>query len=363
MSTFSGRLIADGLPNLRFYPGTGSSNAVFDLGTGTCLLNNRNGNVTVHLGALLGGPGTIVQGASVENHPSTYEIGALGMDTLFEGTISEVSTARNASIVKVGSGTLTLSGNSTYTGDTTISQGTLALTGSAAIGSTSNITVAAGATLDVADLFTPTLSLNFGQTLRGGGTVNGSIDTSGGGTVAPGTSIGTLTVTNNAALLSTTVMEINRGAVPNADKLVAATIQLGGTLNIQNIGFNLQPGDTFDLFDAATITDFGVTVQGPEGVVFDTTQLTVNGTITVTAAPTPPQITSTVLQAGNQLVSSGTGGTAFGTYWVLSSTDVAAPLAAWSPVLTNVYEFDGSFSFTNIVDPAKPTEFFMLQTQ
>jgi fibronectin-binding autotransporter adhesin len=363
MSTFSGTLIADGLPNLRFNPGTGSSNAVFDLGVGSCLLNNRNGNLTINLGALSGGPSTILQGASSGNNPTTYVIGALGVDTLFEGTISEAATTRKANITKVGSGTLTLSGNSTYTGDTTVSEGTLALKDSALIGSTINITVAAGANLDVSGLFTPTLYLAFGQTLLGNGTINGSVDSSGGGVVAPGTSIGTLTVTGTANLLGTTVMEVNRGSVPKADKIVAATIQLGGTLDLQNLGFNLQPGDTFDLFDAASITDYGVFVQGPAGVTFDTTQLTVNGTISVATVPAPPQITGTSLVSGNNLVTTGTGGTGYGNYRVLSSTAVSAPLGAWTPVQTNVFEFDGSFSFTNVVDPAKATEYFILQHQ
>jgi len=360
MSTFSGALIADGLPNLRFNPGTGSSNAVFDLGAGACMLNNRNGNLTIQLGSLLGGPSTILQGASSANNPTTYVIGALNQDMLFEGTISEVSINRIANIVKVGSGTLTLSGNSTHTGDTTISRGTLALKDAAFIGSTANITVAAGTTLDVSGLFTPVLYLNFGQTLKGNGTVNGSVDTSAGGVVSPGTSIGTLTVTNDAALFGTTVMEINRSAAQKADKIVAATIELAGILDVQNIGFNLQVGDTFDLFDGV-ITDFGVFIQGPAGVSFS--PVAADGTITVTAAPVPPQITGTSLLSGTNLVCSGTGGVGFGNYRVLASTNVAAPLPTWTQVLTGSFDFDGTFSFTNVVDPAKPKEFFILQGQ
>jgi len=214
--------------------------------------------------------------------------------------------------------------------------------------------------LDLSELFTPILYLNVGQTLRGNGTVKGSVDTQFGGTVSPGTSIGTLTITNDAALFGTTVMEINRAAAQKADKIVAATIQLAGVLDIQNIGFNLQVGDTFDLFDGV-ITDFGVFIQGPPGVTFSA--VAADGTITVVGAPVPPQITGTSLVSGTNLVSSGTGGVGFGNYRVLASTNVAAPLATWTQVLTGMFDFDGSFSFTNVVDPANPREFFILQGQ
>ncbi|NCV53053.1 MAG: hypothetical protein EBW65_11245, partial [Gammaproteobacteria bacterium] len=51
------------------------------------------------------------------------------------------------SIIKTGSATLTLSGTNTYTGDTTISNGTLKLTG--ALSSSTDLTIASGATLDL----------------------------------------------------------------------------------------------------------------------------------------------------------------------------------------------------------------------
>jgi autotransporter-associated beta strand protein len=366
MTGFSGSLVVNTLPNLRLHPSTGSSNAVFDLGVGSCYLNNREsapGGVTIYLGALTGGPSTQVQGAANndgDNRPSTYSIGGLNLDTLFEGAFSESSTLRKVNVLKVGTGRLTLSGASSHTGSTTVSAGVLALTNSATIGTTTNIVVAAGATLDVSGLFTPTLSLSFGQTLSGNGLVLGNVDTSGGGTVSPGTSIGTLTIGGTAALSGTTVMEVNRGATPKSDKVVATSITLGGTLEVRNLGYNLQIGDTFDLLDGP-ITDLGVILVGPPGVSLSA--VAADGTVTVTGVPTYPQITGTSLQQGTNLVVSGIGGTGFGNYRVLSSTNVAVPVTAWAPVATNAFEFDGSFSFTNLVDPAKPTEYFGVQHQ
>ena len=57
----------------------------------------------------------------------------------------------SGSLTKTGTGTFTLStaARSTYTGATTISEGTIALSGYATLGTSSNLTMASGATLDV----------------------------------------------------------------------------------------------------------------------------------------------------------------------------------------------------------------------
>ena len=73
---------------LRFYGALGSAAATFDLGTGTADLINRNGNVTIALGALTGGAGTTLSGASAAANPTTYEIGANGASTSFAGAIT-----------------------------------------------------------------------------------------------------------------------------------------------------------------------------------------------------------------------------------------------------------------------------------
>jgi hypothetical protein len=195
------------------------------------------------------------------------------------------------------------------------------------------------------------------------GAVGGSIDTSTGGTVSPGVSIGTLTVTNEATLLGTTLMELDRSGPPISDKLIAKTIRLGGTLKIRVLAGALQSGDTFDLFDGA-ITDEGVSFVAPESVQFDTPMLAVDGTIKVTGAPVSPSIGGIKAEPGNGTVDiDGTVGTAFATYHVLTSPDVAAPLATWIPVATNVFGADGSFRFTNAVNGVLGSEFLIIQQQ
>ena len=99
--------------------------------------------------------------------------GADNTSTTFSGIISGANGT--LSLTKVGTGTQTLSGINTYIGATTISGGTLAVNGS--IASSSLTTV------------------NAGGTLGGTGTVGNT--TINGGALAPGNSIGTLSVAGN----------------------------------------------------------------------------------------------------------------------------------------------------------------------
>src|SRR5208283_2425793 len=72
-----------------------------------------------------------------------------GTLTLSNATFSGTLDGQLA-LTKVGAGTVTLSGASTYSGPTVISAGTVALSGGGTLGSAStSLTIAAGTTLDV----------------------------------------------------------------------------------------------------------------------------------------------------------------------------------------------------------------------
>jgi len=158
---------------------------------GTLALNN----VSVTLNRITS-PGTIDH---LGSDAVTLTIGANNTDDSVAGGINN-SGGGPLTLVKAGSGTLTLGGTSSYSGATRITGGTLRLAAGASIGATTNIIVGAGAVLDVTSLSGATLTLNSGQTLSGSGTVQGSIADSWGAAIAPGTSAGTLTINGNLTL-------------------------------------------------------------------------------------------------------------------------------------------------------------------
>jgi autotransporter-associated beta strand protein len=335
----------------------GYSNAVIFLNDGVLMDRVSSANSTIDIGELGGTTGaTIGQGNSSAANPN-WRVGWKNTSSTFAGTI-----ANDASITKVGTGTFTLTGQSTTTGSITVSNGVVALApgsnGDGSIGS-ATINIVAGAFLDVSGRSDAKLPLNSGQTLRGTGTLAGDLDATPGGTVAPGFSIGTLTVTNVATLGGTALMQINRLASPNASKLVAPTINFGGVLQVTNTGPRLQVNDTFDLFDGALSGAFG-TLLLPNYYTWDTSNLGINGTIRVTAILPPPAISDISTSAGN-VTFNATNGAPNGTIIVLTSTDVTLPVASWTRLATNQFDGSGNFSFTDVVDPATTQRFYSLQ--
>ena len=106
---------------------------------------------------------------------------------------------------KFGSGTLTLSSNSTYTGFTLIAAGTLALTNNGSIGNSPTITMASGTTFDVSGRSGGGMTLLGSQTLRGAGTITGNLINQGTiiADVASGQLAFTGTVTNDGSISAT----------------------------------------------------------------------------------------------------------------------------------------------------------------
>jgi fibronectin-binding autotransporter adhesin len=163
---------------------------------------------------------------------------------------------------KLGSGTLTLNGISTYAGQTIVSAGTLKLGAGASLNASSVVDVAAGASFDgsavVGGIIIPP-----SQTLKGNGTLIG--DTTVAGTLAPGNSIGTISVTGSVTLTGTSDFELD-ASIPDADLLVATgDINYGGTLNLSNLAGAFSYGQTYDLFDASTFGGDFSAINWPAG--------------------------------------------------------------------------------------------------
>jgi autotransporter-associated beta strand protein len=212
-------------------PCTGTTNATFDLGSGANALSNCiGGGVTYNLGGLAGGASSILAGrmsnsTSATTFTSIYSIGANGSNTTFNGKIADGNDGANTctvSVTKVGSGTLTLNGASTFTGTLTVSNGTLG----------------------------------------GNGSIAGPLSVTAGGTLSPGSSIGTFSVGGAATLAGTVLMELNQTNTPASNDLVSVTGTItasGGTLTVTNIGLNIRNGSTFKLFNKGVLGAFAVT--------------------------------------------------------------------------------------------------------
>ncbi len=249
----------------------------------------------------------------------------------------------------------------TYGGPTLLSNSgsglVLSLVGNGSISSSTNIGLTSGTVLDVSSRSDQTLTLTSVQTMEGSGTVTGNLTANSGSTLEPGFSgSGTLTVSNTATLNGVTAFEIGGGA---NNLLNATNIQYGGTLSLSFTAGTLVGGNSFKLFNAAHYSGAFATIVPATpgaGLTWDTSQLTVSGTIRVAA---PPEFSS-ISVSGTTLTLSGSGGTINGSYHVFSSTNAAAKLSTWTSVGTGSFDNTGHFNFTGTVNPAEKQRFYIL---
>lgn len=205
----------------------------------------------------LAGAGSVTCHAST---PSVLTVGGNNSSTAFSGVMSGAG-----SLTKVGTGTLTLSSGNTYSGDTTVNAGTLALGASGTINNSVNIIVGtAPASSAILDATAAGITVGSGKTLKGHGTVNGTVTISSGGTLSPGSSIGTLTLGSAPIFGGTLAMEINASDL-SSDKLVltSGTFTYGGTLALTVTAGTLVGGEVFNLFDFTGTSSGTFSITGP----------------------------------------------------------------------------------------------------
>ncbi|HXI70984.1 MAG TPA: LamG-like jellyroll fold domain-containing protein [Verrucomicrobiae bacterium] len=230
--------------------------------------------------------------------------------------------------------------------------------------------------MDVSGRSDQTLTLASGQTLGGIGTINGSLAVASGAALSPagtnttigittGTNAtGTISATGVVALHGTTTLKLNGSGV-NDQVQAGTSVTYGGTLNLVNVsGAPLANGNSFQVFSAASYSGSftSITPATPgAGLAWDTSQLNTFGFINVVSSTgSGPVIGSTTVSGGN-LIFSGTGGTANGSYAVLTATNIATPLINWTSLVTNSFNGVGAFSVTNAILPGTPQRFYSIK--
>ena len=279
------------------YGGTISgSGSLTQAGPGTLVLTGANsyaGGTTVAAGTLqIGAGGTT--GSIVGDISDNATLAFARSDTLTYGGVISGAGGLN----QIGSGTLNLTGASTYTGPTVVQTGRLAVNGS--LGNTA-VMVASGATLG------------------GSGTIAGGVTIADGGILAPGNSPGTISVgsltltpgTNGStgSVLNYELGTIAPGTGQTSDMTnVTGNLVLAGTLNATDSG-----GFTYGSYRifnyGGTLTNNGLAVgtlpAGYTGVVQTVIANQIN--LVVASPTTPVQFWDGALTTGNGTIAGGSG--------------------------------------------------------
>ncbi len=215
---------------------TNRSDRAFTIGAGGATLEAAGGNDFSILD--LGRPFPLASNAG----------GTLTLTGAADGVISKAIPG-TGDLVKNGTGTWTLGGNNTYTGDTLINEGTLAMGASGSIGTTPRIVLADGATFDVSAV-SAGFQVGAAQTLTGDGTVAGPMTVA--GTVAPGLDVGILNtgdVTFQVDSFFDVFFEGTDVGTEYDQLAVAGIVQLGGANLDLGLGFVPTLGDQFIVID------------------------------------------------------------------------------------------------------------------
>jgi autotransporter-associated beta strand protein len=326
------------------------------------------------------GDGVVNAGSSSTTGINDFRGGTVNalVNTMFVGRAANTATGSGTSI-----GTLTFD-------DGVFNVGTLYLgyqpanSAKAGVGTVNvnfNATAGAGATLVVNG------NLNLGLTTGGtgaastsgtlnitNGTVQANTVIAGGGSSTINLVGGTLIVTNTAGTtaapltalnFTTASLHLDVNPAANATNIVATTVGTSGTttITIDLIG-GAPASATFPLIKYTGTDPYAHLSLNPSlpagytsgSLVDDTAKQTIDLTVSALF----PSFSSISIVGGN-LVITGTNGMAGTNYLVLTSTNLALPLADWNIIATNPYGPGGGFSFTNAISGSVPNLFYLLE--
>lgn len=168
---------------------------------------------------------------------STLTVGSANGSSLFDGVIE--NGAGKVELVKIGTGTFTLTRANTFTGTTRVNAGTLAL---------NHVDALQGSTLDVGGAGTFAFNVAGTNTyalggLKGAGSINAGANTLAISTLSPGSSPGTLDVTGNLTLRGDYLVEVSGSSID--------LVNVSGVLDLSSVTDSLTVAGT--LVDAVYI--------------------------------------------------------------------------------------------------------------
>ena len=327
----------------------------FTLGGGSTLYLGSDGLVLNHAGANVGATfGTATVGA-LANWSSLAPITLTGTTTFksadASGNPHNLSLGGGLSgtggLITTGPGLVIFNGTNTYAGPTLITAGNLLVNGALAAGSTVTVTN--------------------GGTLGGTGLINGPVAIQSGGTLSCGATSGSLTFGNSLTLAAgaTNFFAISAAPPTNLTVNVNGALTSGGTLIVTNLGANpFAPGESFQLFNASSYNSgfANIVLPGlPAGLGWNTNGLNSSGTLSVVLTARP--FIGSIAFSSSGFMLTGTGGVAQADYYLLGTTNLASPLSNWTRLLTNQFDQNGNFNFTNPITPNLPQRFYLIQGQ
>jgi autotransporter-associated beta strand protein len=353
------------------------------LGVNTTLSTNTS--LTVASGAIFGdvsspsvdalnGGGVIQPGYGAAAN-STLTIGSANGSGAFSGYFNTNSGGVYTSLVKNGTGTEIFTGdNSRSPALTTINNGVLAINNPTGSGLCSGaVTVAANGTLaGTGSVYSAANKVSVNGVLSVGNAGDSA------GAAFTLTNTGGLFINSGGALrvdlFSGAGVGDNTANAAAADVLNAqcpVTLNANSSLNVSNVNhltawaigdkwkianWNSTPANTFGVLNLPAL---------PPSMLWDTTNLYTSGVLGITAnvpaSPTQPATITGVTVSGSDLIFSGTNNNVPSTsfhYAVLFSTNMASPLTNWTALATNPFSANGTFTYTNAIDPATPAMFF-----
>jgi len=308
-------------------------------GTGNLILNaNSTGNITV-------------TNVDADYSGEIINSGAGAGMTMINGAITTagLSVAQNSS-----TSPMILSAANTYGGGTSINAGSLALTNDGSITDSTNISIAAGATLDVSGLTASTFTLSDPTTLSASGTGT-TVETAATIIGQPGgiLDFGSIPITLNydgshpALYIPQGTLSLNGNAfIVNSSSPLAAgtyTIVQQANGNIASTGTYLVSGTAIGSGSTGTISISGGNVN-----------------LMIGSGGSPsPAIISSVVQSGGNLIFVWAGGTNQNCL-LLTSVNIAQALADWTTVTTNAVGANGLSTNNISINTSEPQRFYLL---